>query len=410
MIVWKHINNYFETSNVFNWLVVLVLITLPLNYAYNSISVILLFLYSLVIFFKKRERFFSRKSILLISIFMLSAISILWSSNSKLSNIGIQKMLSYLVIPLSFSLVNAKKENKTSIKTLYIFAYSIGFYCFASIITSLVKYLKNGDKEVFFYHPLSEALLNMNAIYLSVFVAFSIGILFFKKQKTRVDYILTIFLCLFLFLLSSKSLIFSVIIFFVIYFLREKRKIPLKFYAIFFVSIVSLFFFTKNINKRILFELENTQLTEVLEKKDFSNNYIWSGFGLRVFQQKAFVESIDNVSTFLLGNGINASQEKLDNIYKKYKLYHGFYGYNYHNQYTQTFSEIGFLGFLLLIILLSISFKEALKQKNSLYLFFCYLIFMIFFTETFAWRARGMIFMITVFMIFDSTKQKQINV
>lgn len=410
MIAWSNINNKIKQFGTFNVLLVLVLITIPLDYAHNSIAVIALFVYSIISFFKVRRRpFFSKKATLLISVFVLSLVSFFWTVNTKLSSFGIQKMLSYLIIPLSFSLVNPEEIKKVKLKIVSLFAYFLSFYCFICIVLASFKYISTKDKNVFFYHELSNNLFGLNAIYLSVFVSFSFFVFFLKKDNKKGNYFFATFLLGFLFLLSSKSLISCTILFVCFVLVKKSKKIRLKLIFIIFAFISSLFFLTKNINKRVLEEFDNTHIDEVLHTDKFGHNYLWTGVGLRVFQQKAFIESIYSYKLFFLGYGINASQEKLDSIYKKYDLYHGFYGYNYHNQYLQTFSEIGFLGLSLILLLLFLSLKQAIQRRNLLYVAFVCLIIMVFLTEAFAWRAKGMIFMITILMIFDSIKKYQVQ-
>ena len=104
--------------------------------------------------------------------------------------------------------------------------------------------------------------------------------------------------------------------------------------------------------------------------------------------------------------GLNNSQEKLNNKYIEYNLYKGFQNYHFHNQYIQIFSELGLLGLLLLLSIFYLVFKQAVLNRDFLFFSFIFVITTICMTDTFLWKQKGMVFFITIVLLFYEAPQK----
>lgn len=396
-----------KPNNITEAFLALVLVTLPLGFFVNSLSLALFFLSSVYIaIFKGIKGGFNTTNALLIGFYLFSICSLIWSTNTTNTKGGLIRFLSYAIIPLSFYLSNNVKIRKNYIfKTFSNTVTVFAFYCF---FIGFVKALKYRDASYLYYHELSTNLSNMNAIYLSVFVSFSFLFLLNQKIKTKLERLIIIFLGLFLVLLSSKIIVVFTFLASLFYYLKNK-KIKLKTYKskVIVLLIFVVFSITSfNFLDRIKIEFDKTKINEVLQKKDFSNNYIWTGTGLRVFQIKAFTEILSEQKKYFLGSGLNTSQENLNNKYKEYKLYFGFLNYNYHNQYIQTIADLGFIGMLFLLSVFFLTIKEAFFYKDYFLLTFIFLILVVCLTESFLWRQRGMVFFVTVLLLFNIKKNK----
>lgn len=401
--VFKKIN----LNNISEILVMIILVTLPLGgFAINSIAVILFFITSIFNYFKKKPKLhFSKIFVLFFAIYLLFVLSLIWTDNTQKTLDGLVRFLSYLVLPIAFlfnenNMFNKEKILRIFSKTLLIFA---GYCIFFGMLNSI----KKEDTTYLFYHELSGNLSNLNAIYLSVFTSFGICFFLFKESKSNFDKFGLAFLSLFLLLLSSKIIIFSTILIFIFYFFsKEKLKnINLKYVSIILVCSILFFLASSNLHERIKIEFEKTNINEVLHKKDFGAIYLWTGTGLRVFQIKAFIEILQEQKTLFLGLGLNNSQKYLNDKYKEYNLYPGFLNYNFHNQYIQVFAEIGLFGILLFLLLFFTAIKDAIIHKDYFYISFMFLILVVCFSETFLWRQRGMVFFITIILLFNQRKK-----
>lgn len=387
-----------------DFFIILILITLPIGgRAYNSSSIILFIIYALYqIFYKKQKFQFNILSVSLAFLFFLGVSSLLWTENVNFTQKAIVRFLPYVALGFIVCF-----NFKTRV-ILDVFAKSIviiGFYC---IVKGTISYFFNDDVEAFFYHSLSENLGDVNAIYLSIFVSFSILVFLYKNQKNKLDFLLSSFLIIFLVLLSSKMIIAITLLNFVLFFIRKKSITSSikKNYLVLSVIIILIVIASLNLSKRIKVEFEKTKISEVLTTKDFGHVYLWTGFGLRAFQTKLFFEITAENKNYLLGTGLHNSQQSLDDKYKEYNLYPGFYGYNFHNQYLQVASELGLIGLFIMFYIFYLIFKESMVNKNYFLLSFIILIFTVCFTESFLWRQRGMVFFITISLLLYGRKYK----
>jgi hypothetical protein len=391
-----------KTYSIEEVLVILILISLPLGFVVNSISIILLFVGSFLLKFIKIEKNeFNIIIILLIMFYVLSFSSLLWTDSITNTKIGLSRFLSFLIIPLAFAVRSNKKLQKE--KVIKIFSKSLVFYASYCLIRGLINTFRTKDVSYLFYHKLSGNLSNMNAIYLSVFISFAITYYLNKKIKSKLDIFSILFLSLFLILLSSKIVI-TITIMSSIFILSKNfrlKKVSLSHKR--FAGIILLLFFLASLNfyDRVEEEFYKTKVSEVLTKKEFGHIYLWTGTGLRMFQIRAFTEILLEKKKYFLGLGLNNSQKSLNDKYNEYDLYPGFQNYNFHNQYIQIQAELGFTGLLLVVSILIIMLKQAISFKDYFLLSFIFLIVFVFMTESFIWRQRGMVFFITILLLFN---------
>jgi len=369
MSVKKNIKPFVSNENTFVFLITLMLITLPLKHIINSMSIILFLLFTLTysLIYKNKVRF-NKVSVLFISIYLLVVLSLLWTINFDDSIKGLQKMLSFFVIPIGFMFMPELNDQKI-LKILKYFSYSMVIYALFCLIIGVSKFLISQETSHLFYHSLSSPLNQISAIYLSVYIAFS---LFFfvinRNSKKIIHYFSIIILIIFLLLLSSKIIISVAFLAIVVYLVKIKRN--LLFISALFLLIASFIFFMpdapNNVKHRVNTEVLKTRMTEVLTKNEFGQNYYWTGFGLRLFQARSYFEMVNEDHVFSLGYGISASQKKLIQKYQAYNIYPGFYNYNFHNQYIQILAELGILGFLLLISIFFFSLLGFFNVKNNI--------------------------------------------
>ena len=393
----------FNLPNILEIFLILILVTLPIGgYAINSIAVILFFIASILNYRKNKPTIvFSKIFYIFFTIYGLFLFSLVWTDNIQNTLDGLVRFLSYLVLPIAFLLNSNLTFSKE--KVVGVFSKSLVLYAFYCFILGIIKALINKDLSYLFYHELSGNLSNLNAIYLSVFTSFCISYFLFKKDKSRLENFGLAFLSLFLLLLSSKIIIIITFIGFLFYFFKnlEIKKVNSKFILLIIGFFIVFWVSSFNLKDRIKVEFENTNLQEVITKKDFGHVYLWTGTGLRIFQIKAFIEILQEQKKVFLGLGLNNSQKYLNDKYEEYNLYPGFLNYNFHNQYIQVFAELGFLGFLLFMILFFSLLKNAIINKDYFFLSFIFLILVVCFTESFLWRQRGMVFFILILLILN---------
>lgn len=372
--------------------------------------------------FRRTNFAFSKTLLLPIAFYVLMILSLMWTRDFALSIAGLQKELPFLLVPFAF-LVMPKLTMDQRNRIIEIFSYGMVLYSLVYLAKALFRYTLTGDSAVFFYHEL--VTLDVNAIYISVFVSFAL--FYFINLKIKTDFIRIIigFLTVIVFLLSSKSIIlidFLLIIGYYSFFSKVKKSI--RWLTVTLVSGFLFFslFFVDQVRERFLLEYEtafvnntinekigngtgnvyNVSIQQAWNDEQFQANQFFPGTALRVYQFRIFTEMIRENGVFLTGFGLEASQEQIQKKAKQYNLYDGYGDFNFHNQYTQTFAGLGFFGFLLLITMLGVTLKKAYKNKDFVHITFGITMIILFLTESFFCRQRGITFFIILYCLFNS--------
>jgi len=405
----------------FVYLLATVLITIPLEYAFGSIASFL-FLALSFSSFHKFNRPFNKLLLLPILLFLLMVLSISWTENIHLSTNGLQKELLFFFTPLAFLYI-PQLSRESVFKVFRIYSFAMVLFAFFYIVKAIYRYVLSGNIGVFFYHEL--VTLELNAIYVSVFSSFALFYFISIKKKSFIERYSTIILGVLVFLLSSKSIIFIdflLLIYYYIYFSETKNSI--KFITIATVStfMIFSFVFVPNIKERFLIEYETAFVDNTINKKignekelvynvslkqawnntQFKQNNFFPGTALRVFQTRIFIEMLQEQPILFTGFGLDSTQEKIREKAKQYNLYYGYGDFNFHNQYVQMFAELGIFGFILLIIMLFVNIRKAIKNKNFLHIVFSVTMIILFLTESFFCRQRGVVFFITLYCMFNT--------
>lgn len=422
----QKISNLIKEPQVFVYLLSAILIAIPLKFIFGSIACIIFLLVAILPFHKKKFTF-NKVLILPILLYLLMLTSMLWTTDFEASLAGLQKEVLFLLAPLTFLFVpDLAKISKD--KIFRFFSFAMVFYGVYYFGKAFLKFIAEGNKSVFFYHEL--VTLDLNAIYVAVFASFAMFYFIALKNKQLIERIAIFILVIFIFLLSSKSIIFIdflLIICFYVYFSDTQNSV--KFVTVSAVSIFLLFslVFVKQIRERFLIEYEtafvdntvnrtnsevsNISLSQAWNDEQFHANNFFPGGALRVYQIRIFKEMLQEENILFSGFGLEASQHKIKEKEKEHNLYEGYGDFNFHNQYIQTFAELGIFGFILILLMMYFNIKNAWSNKDFLHIVFAVTMIILFLTESFFCRQRGIIFFIILYCIFNIIRepQKEIN-
>lgn len=333
--------------------------------------------------------------IVFISFYGLHILSfLLLSSEIKDGTFELQKKLSLLVFPLVLS--NIPRLSRVQIDNILK-----GFVvsCFISSIVCLAfaffKYLSLGTTEFFFYHSLVE-IIGMHGSYFSMYLCFSIFIVFnFYFNELRKKYKLSLLLLVLyftslIFLLSARTQIVSFFIIsfigvFIYYF--KNKKIAKALFSIVTISVlfICLIYFNNN-------NLERFK-EAINYKSQYGINKQWGGRALR---EQIWDCAFDVANANLLfGVGEGNVQKNLNSCFtsKNYgALFANNMNYNSHNQFLQTTIEFGLIGLFFLITCFAIIFYFGIKERNYLSLVFITLFLFACFTESTFEVNKGVVF------------------
>ena len=414
----------FKENTLINILFSAVLVSIPLPYIINSISIILLIVVFGFLYYKNFNIKWQWYLVVPILYFIILSSSIFFVYPNPNFEIGFQKSLPILVFPLLF--LNKSFTDSLKIKQILLY-YSTSqvLYALFYILKALLKFIETKNKDVFYFQNLVG--IDQNAIYFSVYATLAMFFFYTQRQKNTYYRICLFILLFFLFLLSSKTLIFINIICYVLfYFFFSDSKKSVKVLTFICSGIFLLFsiYFVPQVNQRLKEEYQtafvdntinkaysnpeektfNISLNEAWGNKKFKKNQFFPGTAYRVFHVRIFDELISQNNNWLFGFGLNNVDLVLQNEYKKYNVFLNQDYQNFHNQYIQTFAETGFFSFLILIGLVLTAIIYSIKNNNFLGLVFAITMLLLFFTESFLIRQRGIVFFISFYCLFNLSK------
>jgi len=386
------------------YLLALTLSTILVGYAPSSITLVIFCVFAI------RHAIINKTKIkvntffcLSIFLYALCCVSYFWTANQALTLKGIGRLSVFFLVPTIFAII-PKFTIRSILIVLNGFTISNIILGVFFLIVATLNYFKSGDLTVFTYHDFVD-VLDLNAIYVSVFYALSYFFLLSKKLKKQIDYFGLFFLGTCILLLSSKTTTAAFLLGNIIYFIFYKGISALKSTKAIVVLLITILVITitsHEVVNRILME-KTTNLEEVLNREKFNKVYPWTGTSIRLLQLRNLKGQIEKDDVFWKGFGLFASRENLRERHLAFNTYYGYHGYNYHNMYAQILAELGIFGLLVLLAILGLGFKKSIKTKSFLIFVFYFLMTMIFFTESFLWVHRGVFLFVIMNCIFHRT-------
>ena len=371
--------------------------TIFLGYAPSSIALGLFVILSLryILVVHKPKVKIAKALLLPIALYIVFAISLLWSVDVAQTMTGLGRMLAFLLLPITF--VFLPKPSKKAYNVFFsIFNGFNLLYGLLFVFSATIKFIKTPSFNVFTYHELV-SVLELNAIYVSIYFLTSFFYLLFKSKHTKVQRLKTLFLFTLIVLLSSKVIIFTTLVGLFFWLIKQpfatKQILIIGTLILILVSLASLRFY-----KRIKFETE-TKFSEVFKKEEFGPVYIWTGTSLRLFYLRLLKEQIVEDKILWKGFGLFASKQNIIKRHKKYNTYIDFHKFNYHNQYAQILAENGLFGLLIIFLMLLYLFKSAILLKNYFWFFLALSFTLLFFSESLLWRQRGLFLFVIMYCI-----------
>jgi len=410
MSVKSNITSVINHEDFFAYLIALILSTLLVGFAPSSIAL------GLFVFFAMRFAIVNKVKLRLelpmllpVVLYLFCCASYFWTVDQRLTSRGLGRLVVFLVIPVAFSLIPKLTSRSFRLIFKYFSISNVLLSCFFLIVAT-INYLKTGQLTVFTYHDLVQ-ILDLNAIYVSVFFSISFFFLVSKTNKNRLDVIGMVILALMIFLLSSKMITVSFIICNIIYivfykgirFLKSTKTIVLISLALIISTFVS-----KQVIERFLVE-KSTNFEEVLTREKFNRVYPWTGSSIRLLQLRNLKGQIEEEDIIWKGFGLFASRENLKDRHLAFNTYFAYHGYNYHNMYAQILSELGIFGLVMLLLILILGLVKSIKTKHFFYFAFYLLMMMTFLTESFLWVQRGLFLFVIIHCIFNRTDFSILN-
>jgi O-antigen ligase len=333
----------------------------------------------------------------------LHVMGTLWSDNMPTVTHDLESKASILALPLIYIVFTSLSQRQVEgILTLFV-----GVVLTAAVWTlgkATGIYLKTGQTDQFFYHELG-GLINMHAIYMSMYVCFAILILLqwlvsvWDKHGglwLQISLIVTVF---FLFgyniLLSARmpTLALCLVVFAgILKVFYDRRGLATGISIIVLTSgILIAGILLSPVNKQRYKEAFNGQSVD-------ASRDLQDGRTLRLMKWDCCLDILKD--NWLLGVGTGDIQDNLDQCYKAKKytyLTDQDRHYNAHNQYFQTWLGLGIVGLLWFVALLIYPMYAAWQRQYYLHLGFIVMFAIVCTTESTLPVHKGVVF----FMFFS---------
>lgn len=381
-------------------------LTLPLKNNFNSMAIIVLCLFSFLVFiiYKKFDLKLFIRLLPLVFFFLLTLISVFYSMDKDTAMKMSIRLLPFLLFPFIFSVIQVDRLYFFKLLKLYVFWMTL--VCLYSHALVLIKLYQNNDilfnlfNSYYSHMSLANDTTDMHTTYYAYYVLIAVVFLMFlifneRKKIVRILYfILLSYFTFFIFHLSTRTPIFALFLFYnfsILFYFFKKKKMK---QGVFFLLL--LYFVTS-------IAIYNVRITRYRFQHIFGFTYaggIHHEDGIdKLLQWQASIAANGNI---LFGNGIGDADNSIFKSYLDFNLKKDAEReYNAHNQFIQTYVALGLIGLLLLVWIFIFYFKKFYGSSFFLGYTLIAISFLLFQTESFLQRHHGIVmfgFLICFFM------------
>jgi O-antigen ligase len=363
-----------------------------------------------------RERW--RVTLMMILVYVVAAVSTLYSPHKKEALFVLEKQLTLFIVPLIFAFSFRVNYAKLRI-VLWCFISSVFLVCLYLLARFHYMYvISRGYVTVQEFlllnlHHNYSIILDFHATYLSMYVCFSFAasvyMFFHEKKLLRIVALLFIPLFLFSLLMLSSRIVFLpffiIVLFVVPFFIRWQATI------VYFVILFSGMAVTYNyLGKYEAFR--NRFKEDTMRELNITNGFsfgasISTDDATRAERWKCAVELVRERP--LAGYGTGEEKFMLSQKYSKYNLSNSLHSnFDAHNQFLAFTIKSGIIGLASFLCLLAVSFFRAFRHRNYYFICFLLIVTATSLTENILESNKGILFFAvfnTLFILVDDRLQ-----
>jgi len=371
----------------------------------NSLCIISLFLFWLLIPKKTWPQSLERKLILIsfLSLYLTYLVGILYTVNFTEGTFRLQQKLPLLIFPLVYGTSNIlDKKMFRKISTHFLIATTLA--CLISVVVKGIKLIANhgnvadDSSNLFIFRDSYPYMIGLFCL-MSILIAFELIKNSISKRRILLITVI-LFLSTFLLLLSIRLVIaaWAVMLIIKTYRLLTNKALRILIAAAIVITIVAAIRFIPRLNTQWT-ELTTLHNNYIPLDTDSSQGRSWGGGAIRI----AIWQSSKELAArhWPIGLGTGDVQDSLQQAYRDHQFYFAseYNRYNAHNQYLQMLLGHGVPGLLSLLccILLPIIFIKQMTVRAD-YLIFLVLFAFVCCTETILDINKGIVW----FSFFNS--------
>lgn len=399
-------------SNADELFITAVAISVLFPIKFSSIVIILALLYTLYkghIAARLKALWANKFAVLMVGLYVLQIISALTSNNVAEGLAVLERRLAFVLFPFLL----AQYWPAQSVKHVCLaFAAACNIALLYCLGIAFSNYLHTQNSSVFFYHDLSQAI-QLNAIYFSVYCVFSLFVLLVYLNQVPAKYKYLIYVaCAFLgagtLLLSSKNLLFVLLVGVVVIMLQQSvSRYRNKLLLACLLFTVMAGFLIKPVKNRFMLEVNANM--QVVNMRQFRYDTPFTGLTLRLVIWKICIEILNEKHAWIQGVGVGDFQDLINEKYRAKGIYSGnkelgdtgYIGYGPHNQWMEMILSTGITGLLFFVGGIIILIKKALNSKNVLPLLFLFMFVSVSLTECILSTNKGIIYFMFFMFLFS---------
>ncbi len=399
-----------QIKKVYFFLIGAVLCTAPFFFLLNSWSIILLV--GIWLFANRpneKWELLSKNYLFILPFFgyyLAQIYGLVISDNTAIAAFNLEKKIAVLLLPLVLS--TGPQLSQTVVYKLFSwFSYLLFGASIVMLFFAGSQFINTGNHSVFYYHELANSLDQyIHAVYLSLSLATALCFFIYKHRKLNlnkvflVDGFISITLLLVIVLLSSKTILVGLFIFFIalgFQVIRSRNHLKSLIAICAFIGIgLAVLLNTKAFER--FFEIYDSNWKVISSQEQYKYDSEFNGFTLRLVLWQQTWRTLNEENVFISGVGSGDLQHELFLRYKERNLYMdldnpnpvGYQNYNPHNQYLQEWLSTGLLGLVALISMVTVCIWKSRNLSLHILVFFSlFALFLL--TESALERQHGLV-------------------
>lgn len=344
-----------------------------------------------------------RKKLLIffVAFYLLHIVALLYSDNLFSAYKELEKKIPLLLFPLIIATLSEETLGRRRKDLLNFYTKVTAITCGLLVAYAVYRYAITRNAEVFYFKEFTE-LIQVNAVYLAMYVLFAFAVYFYEVNSgdKRVDLVKKVVIygatLTVLMLISSKTALTVFVLLSLHIAFLQFRHLGRVYSAIIGVGMILLVAATINyfpITKERIQNLMKSDWTEVWEEDYTKRAEAFTGFTVRVSFWKVTIQQMSEDGVLIQGIGTGDNLDYLNQAYEEPGLIAaGYTNFNLHNAFMEVILEFGLAGLLFYLVMWTMIAVVAIRAKDRPLMMLLVIFFFFSMTESILYVNKGLTF------------------